>query len=442
MVFTRLNQSSLPIAFVMMATLLFADSASAAGDEALHLGAASCASSLCHGSVQAFEDSPIARNEYIIWQSDRYRNMHAKAFHKLQTPEAQSIARKLGLENAESAPECLVCHADHVAPALQGERFQLDDGVTCESCHGPAGEYIDAHVDKGQSREDMLAHGLYPTWDPEARGRLCLSCHLGGEGRFISHQIMGAGHPRLSFELDTFTFLQPHHVIDADYIERKGEADFVRDWAIGQTLAALHSLDWLLDEEQGWRGIFLEPALLDCHSCHRRMDSNQWQPRQTTGLGPGEMRLNDANLVMLPMILAAVDPDVAARIRGLSSDLHRATTRGKPQTLEAAQALKAELEAVITGLKAQRFGAGELRAILNEIARWANAGELRDFVAGEQAAMAAVNLVLAFERSGVIEKNAVRADIDRLFETVSDEYGYSDQALAKAIETLAGHIGP
>ena len=419
-----------------MATFLLAGPLDTQADDPLHLGAATCASSLCHGSVQPFADSPIARNEYIIWQSDRYENMHAKAFRKLQTSEAESIARKLGLESADSAPECLTCHADHVPMELQGHRFQLDDGVTCESCHGPAEGYIDSHVDTGQSRAALIEQGLYPTWEPEARASLCLSCHLGGEGKFINHQIMGAGHPRLSFELDTFTFLQPHHVIDDDYIERKGRVDFVQDWALGQAMAALHSVNWLLDEEQGWRGIFVEPALLDCHSCHRRMDADQWQPRSSTRLGPGEMRLNDSNLVMLGLILVAVDPDGASELQKLSGALHEATTQGVDSTLSAARDLKAELESVISGLKSRPFGIEDLRAIVGELGGQASQGEFRDYVAGEQAAMAIVNLVLAFERNGSLEKDSVREDLDRLFEVVADEYDYSDKQLTAAIRTL------
>lgn len=417
-----------------------ADPAANIKGDAMHLGAASCASSLCHGSVQRFEQSPILRNEYIVWQSDRYRNMHAKAFDKLLSSEAESIAGKLGLGPASEAPECLVCHADAVPAGERGERFQLGDGVSCESCHGAAGQYIDVHVEPGKSRADLIEIGLYPTWEPEARARLCLSCHLGGEGRFINHRILGAGHPRLSFELDTFTFLQPHHVVDEDYIARKGPVDFVRDWAIGQGLAAIQHLNWLMDREKGWRGIFVEPALLDCHSCHRRLDADRWQARPSTGLGPGEMRLNDANLVMLRLIVLAVEPELAGRLRDANKALHRATTRNVEDVLEEAGRLKIDMEAAISLLRDHRFAIEDLRGILNELNRQAGAGEFRDFVAAEQVAMGIVNLVLAFERNEVLDKNKVSADLDRLFAVVADEYAYSDRELGAAIRALLAHL--
>ena len=49
------------------------------------------------------------------------------------------------------------------------------------------------------------------------RAGLCLSCHFGNQEKFVTHRMMGAGHPRMSFELDTFTQLQPaHFVVDED----------------------------------------------------------------------------------------------------------------------------------------------------------------------------------------------------------------------------------
>ena len=316
----------------------------------------------------------------------------------------------------------------------------MSDGVTCESCHGPAEQYIDAHVEPGQSREALIAHGLYPTWEPEARARLCLSCHLGGDGRFINHRILGAGHPRLSFELDTFTFLQPHHVVDEDYVKRKGEADFVRDWAIGQGLAAIHSVDWLLDREHGWRGIFVEPALLDCHSCHRRLDAERWKARGSTRLGPGEMRLNDSNLVLLRMIMAAVQPEAGIRLGNLNQALHQATTISVEETLAAARELHDELQEAVSLLRDHLFVIDDLMGILSELNRQADAGEFRDFVTAEQVAMGIVNLVLAFERNGKLAKDDFADELDRIFDVVADEYAYSDRNLASAIDSLISRL--
>ncbi len=401
-----------------------------------HLGVASCASSVCHGSVQPYPDGRIAQNEFIVWQTDRHGNMHAKAYAKLLTDEAKSIARKLGIGAAETAPECLSCHADHIPPERRGEEFQLADGVSCEACHGGAEHYIESHANPGISLADKQRDGLYPTWDPEKRAELCLSCHMGSGERMINHRIMGAGHPRLQFELDTFTYLQPHHRVDQDYINRKGRQDNARDWAVGQALAANKLLGLLQDSKHGWHGIFVEPVLLDCHSCHKRMDGDRWQARAGTGLGPGEMRLNDANLVMLQLIVAAIDPAAAERIRAGTLNLHRATTVSRRAVINAAAELQRQTAATTAQIAGHAFASDDLKRIFSHLQRGAEAGQLSDYAAAEQAAMAAVNLVTAFERAGLIEGGSLEPEIDRLFATVGDEYAYRPQRLAAAVRTL------
>ncbi len=72
---------------------------------------------------------------------------------------------------------------------------------------------------------------MYPTEQPAARAALCVSCHLGADDRFATHEIMGAGHPRLSFELDAFSTNQPaHYIVDADYVRRKGAIEGFNLW--------------------------------------------------------------------------------------------------------------------------------------------------------------------------------------------------------------------
>ena len=292
---------------------------------------------------------------------------------------------------------CLDCHADNVAQAQRGERFQITDGVGCETCHGGAELWISSHADKGVPHADNLAKGLYPTEDPVKRAELCLSCHMGTPDRMITHRIMGAGHPRLSFELDTFTWINPHYEVDDDYIARKGEFNGVRDWGVGQGVAAATALDTLLDPQHGWNGIFPELVLFDCHACHRRMDGGKWAPRQGTGLGPGVVRLNDANVVMFRHVLSAVDGSAAARVLEQTRILHRATTQSRDATAAAAQRLRDDLRALLPRVAAHDFGADSLAPILDSLVADGERGEFRDFAAAEQAAKAASSVIVAFE---------------------------------------------
>ena len=98
---------------------------------------------------------------------------------------------------------------------------------------------------------------------------------------------MGAGRARLSFELDTFTAIQPaHFAVDDDYRARKPVAGTAKTWAVGQAVALVQTLDGVLDPELGRDGLFPELAFFDCHACHKPMSAGRWQERASLGLGP------------------------------------------------------------------------------------------------------------------------------------------------------------
>jgi hypothetical protein len=188
-----------------------------------HLGAASCASSVCHGAVQPPARPGALMNEFVTWS---HEDSHAKAYQALSSPQGRSIAAKLGLGSAETAKICLDCHTDNVPQNQRGNRFTLTDGVGCEACHGGAERWISSHAAKSNYRSDIKT-GMYPTADLRDRSRLCLSCHYGAADKFATHRIMAPGHPRLSFEIDTFLALEPvHYRIDEHYRERKRNCSY------------------------------------------------------------------------------------------------------------------------------------------------------------------------------------------------------------------------
>src|SRR5690606_37170209 len=164
-----------------------------------------------------WKDSNVLQNEFVTWS--RVDKHHTRAYAVLRNERSQRIARNLGLkEPAHEARLCLDCHAHHPPPAQRGERFRVEDGVSCEGCHGPAEGWIKSHVAPGATHADNVARGLYPTDEPVAQAELCLSCHFGNRDKCVTHRMMGAGHPRMSFEPDTFAQTQPpHFVADADW---------------------------------------------------------------------------------------------------------------------------------------------------------------------------------------------------------------------------------
>ncbi len=401
-----------------------------------HLGVVNCANSLCHGSVSPWKDSNILQNEYVTWS--RIDKHATRAYHVLLTERSQRIARNLGLkEPPQQAKLCLDCHAHNPPAAQYGERFKVADGVSCEACHGPAEGWIQSHVAPGATHADNVKRGLYPANEPVAQARLCLSCHLGNRDKFVTHRMMGAGHPRMSFELDTFSQTQPpHFVIDTDYETRKGGWDSVRVWAVGQALAAAELLEVLLDPRRSRDGLFPELVVFDCHACHHPMSDVRWSPRTNTS--PGRIRLNDSNLLMLRQIVRrTLSPEEANAFAQRVTELHKAVAGDGGDPIEAARTLRSSLDGMLPRLAARAFGGEDLRAMIAGLVEDGIAGQYRDYAGAEQATMA-IGSLLAFvvRRGGLKDARAANAALDRLHATVKDDEKFRPERYRAALAEL------
>jgi hypothetical protein len=432
----------------LAATLAAAALAAAAADrpplpyeaKAKHLGVVNCASSLCHGSISEWKGSNVLQNEYVTWS--RVDKHALRAAQVLTNERSRRIAANLGLgQPAHEAKVCVDCHGHNPPPERRGERFKPADGISCEACHGPAEGWIRSHVAPGATHERNVADGLYPTADPVALARLCLSCHFGNKDKFVTHRIMGAGHPRISFELDTFTQTQPpHFVADADWERRKGRWDGVRVWAIGQALAAQEQLDVILDPKRGRDGLFPELVVFDCHACHHPMSDTRWKPR--VGTRPGTIRFNDANLLMLRQVVRATFPADAAAFDELVLQLHRGVAGEGGDALEAARRLRKGLDGVVAKLRGREFGDRDLRAIAAGLVDDGLAGHHGDYAGAEQAAMAVASVMNFLARRGALgDVRAANAALDRLFETVKDDEKYRAERFRAALAGLRALLG-
>lgn len=365
------------------------------------IGVVNCASSMCHGAVAPWKESNILHNEYSTWlRLDR----HAGAYELLFNDASKRIAKKLGLPKAAHEEKiCLDCHAHNPAPANRGGRFSINDGVSCEGCHGPAEKWVQSHTEPDATHARNVQDGLYPTDQPVAMAKLCLSCHFGNENKLVTHRIMGAGHPRLSFDLDTFaSFQPPHYRIDADWKQRKGSYDGVRLWAIGQGVAVQSLLTTLAHPVRGRDGLFPELVLFDCHACHHPMSAQRWQPR--LGIGPGKIRLNDSNLLMLRNIVKALYPAYAPGFTTQAQRLHR-TIAGEADwehqdALAEAKKLTAMVEQQIRLFEKRRFTNDDLKAILRELVNEGIADSYSDYAGAEQAYMAIAGVASHLQKAG------------------------------------------
>lgn len=362
------------------------------------VGVANCASSMCHGAVQPWKGSNIQHNEYSIWLR---LDKHAEAYNVLLNEDSKRIAKKLGLKKpAQEEKICLDCHAHNPPANKRGERFAISDGVSCEACHGPAEVWIKSHVAANASHAKNIQDGLYPTSKPVEMARLCVSCHFGNSKKLVTHRIMGAGHPRLGFDLDTFAnFQPPHYRIDEDWKQRKGDFDGVRLWAIGQAVAVQALLDTLTDPVRGRDGLFPELVLFDCHACHHPMSDKRWQPRQ--GVGPGRIRLNDSNLIMLRNIVKVVSPPDSAAFNAQILKVHRAIAgESVDDPLAETRKLSKLVDRQISLFEKRRFSTEDIRALLRNLIDEGVADGYTDYAGAEQAYMAISSVGSYLQKSG------------------------------------------
>lgn len=402
----------------------------------MHMGVATCAASQCHGSAIPRDATGVFQNEYVTWtQSDT----HSRAYEVLSNEQSRLIAARLGIGSAREAAICLDCHADNVPAAKRGEKFQLSDGVGCEACHGGAENWLSTHYNApAVSHADNLASGLYPANEATHRAKLCISCHVGTRDKLATHRIMAAGHPRLAFELDTFTELwrtagrQPHYRVDVDYRERKNVDTHVYTWAVGLLAEARQRLDLIQSDSFDAPGMFPELAFYDCHACHRSMKTVQWRslPRHG-GAGPGTPFVNDSTFVMALALARAIEPGEVDSLEAALRRLHVSSTRSIGAIREAA----AELDRILGRIES-RLTEAKLRnkeqSILEAVLETGAEGNYLDYASAEQAFMAVQMLVIE------LDDPDLEIELDKLADTLDDDERYRPSVFKKLLTQLGG----
>lgn len=284
------------------------------------VGVGSCSSSNCHGSATARSGSAVLQNEYYIWAK---HDRHSQAYAVLSNPDSRRMAELLGIADPQHEPTCLRCHSTYVPdPAHRKESFQVEDGVACESCHGAAEGWLATHTEAHATHAQNVTRGLTDLVPLAQRAKVCLECHQGTSEQAVTHTLYGAGHPRLSFELDTFGALQPRHwVVDTDYEQRKERYIPARAWLLGQLVQAREALALLNSPQRAWLEGLPELSIFDCYSCHHSLSEKQWRTRKPAGK-PGRLKLNLPALTVLQSALSHLDPPLARKIQGHLATLH------------------------------------------------------------------------------------------------------------------------
>jgi hypothetical protein len=272
---------------------------------------------------------------------------------------------------------------------------------------------------------------MYPIDEPERRAEICLACHFGTTRRFVTHAMLAAGHPRLRFELDTFTQNEPaHFVIDDGYRARKKSPTSAQLWAVGQGVA-LREYTAALGERGATGGGSMDYALLDCATCHHAVGG---QP--VTGAAPnprvGLPRLGAASFLMFRRALGVLDAAAAERLERDLGELGQAMTRRGLRSPPALGAIRDRVGVGIARVAAWTPEPATLRALL--MALLVTDGDVTYLVA-EQQAMAVQSVLASTPRPDACAASMERA-LDRLF-AAARPAGFETAAFRDALADVA-----
>jgi hypothetical protein len=398
-------------------------------------GPGSCASTTCHGSVAPRADNRVLQDEYSIWI---VKDKHSKAYASLQGNIGERMAAILGVGKAESAPKCLACHALDVPAGQRARTFELSEGVSCESCHGPAAAWLGPHTERDWTHEKSLALGMYDTRDLTKRTEKCLGCHLGSDEKSVDHEMIAAGHPDLYFELDSFSAVMPRHWKEPGEPGEPENSDpwyDVRELTTGQAVQLQQSLLRLASRTHG--KVWPEFSELQCYSCHHSLTApeNSWrQARGYPGRRPGDPPWNPSRYTIFHEVIFQADGESATRLDSELSRLAQIMSQLNPDR-DAVAASASNCARLVSDLSSKLSGmpndsASTLR-LLEKILGDADYISSQGEHAAAQAAMAIQSLFVAYERNQKLQNAAeIRAAISSLFQDLQDPSAYDPARFA------------
>lgn len=164
--------------------------------------------------------------EVKVWQS----TPHWRTFDELhRRPAAKEIAGKLGVSSIKHDGRCATCHYTQQTDVATGNVHAIA-GVSCESCHGAAKNYLDVHHNYGgenvtrametpQHRAERLqtsiALGMRNPVNVYLVAQSCLRCHTTADEELVNV----GGHPAGSLDFEFVSWSQGtirHNFVRAD----------------------------------------------------------------------------------------------------------------------------------------------------------------------------------------------------------------------------------
>ena len=120
--------------------------------------------------------------QFEKWSSER----HSKAYESLKSEGAKKKAEVAGVKDPLTDEKCLSCHTTASSAKNKASSYSIEEGVSCEACHGPGSMYKKSSIMKDHKKS--VEAGLVDKVDE----KICVTCHKkdtpGHEGKFTTFE--------------------------------------------------------------------------------------------------------------------------------------------------------------------------------------------------------------------------------------------------------------
>ena len=284
--------------------------------------------------------------------------------------------------------------------------------------------------------------------DVAVRTHVCLHCHLGTAEKFVDHQMIAAGHPDLTFELNLFSAVMPRHWKDSKEASGTAAWSGTKEWAVGQSMQLRDSLARLARRARS--STWPEYAEYDCFACHHsltkpaeswRLTSDSYYAGRTAGVPVW----NASRYIAFRYAAKEADAATAAKLESEISAL--ASLMGQLNGDKEQIAVTAERAEELSRTLAHELNSRSYDRVFTLQVMRGIAGDARDISeqgqrAAEQAAMTLDSLFVSCKENGSVpNETALRAAINQLFQQLDNPSAYDAPRFAAQMQKVSVLLG-
>jgi hypothetical protein len=161
-----------PLFVVAAATLLLATRPTEARQAAQYVGPGQCLNCHEHDRESQWYQKGEQAAVQKLFPDHGAQAGHLNSDKQLDDPKAKGYATAIGLKDPYDVKgACVQCHGT----VFSGD---MNAGVSCEKCHGPASKYLSIHQTKGNYQAAVAAGMVDMQAKPDVWAKQCISCHI------------------------------------------------------------------------------------------------------------------------------------------------------------------------------------------------------------------------------------------------------------------------